>query len=251
MQIVGFATIAFRCYPIATHWQNRFLANFMIEFVDVSKSYHIGSFHKHVLRGVDFTILPGDSLGICGANGAGKSTLMRMIAGVERPSGGTVRRAMTTSWPIGNGAAFQTGLTGADNIRFIARIYGRDEEEMLDFVEGFAELGSYLHQPVRTYSAGMNSRLNFGTSLAIEFECYLVDEVTSAGDDRFRERSEAALSARREAGTLIMVSHDTGTLQRYCSRGAVLYGGTLTFYDSITEAADVHHRLQTLAPLRR
>lgn len=223
----------------------------MIEFTDVGKSYKIGSFEKHVLRGVDFAIVPGDSLGICGANGAGKSTLMRMIAGVERPTSGTVTRTMTTSWPIGHGNAFQSSLTGADNTRFIARIYDRDEEAMLDFVEGFAELGSYLNQPVRTYSAGMQARLAFGVSLAIEFECYLVDEVTSAGDERFRERSEAALMARREAGTLIMVSHDTHTLERYCSRGAVLYGGTLTFYDSIAEAADVHHRLQTLAPLRR
>lgn len=223
----------------------------MINFTDVSKAYRGRNLHKEVLRGVSFTLGPGESLGICGANGAGKSTLLRLIAGVERPTSGRIERTMSTSWPIGYSSAFQSSLTGADNARFIARIYGRDEDELLDFVDSFAELGSYLHQPIRTYSSGMSARLAFGVSLAIEFDCYLIDEVTGAGDERFRVRSEAALMERREKGALVMTSHDTGTLERYCSRGAVLYGGALTVYDTVAEAADVHHRLQTLAPLRR
>lgn len=216
----------------------------MIKFESVSKTYHVRKFSKTVFSDLNFVIEPGSSIGICGANGAGKSTLMRLISGVEMPSEGKVTRTMTTSWPIGYANTFQSSLTGADNARFISRIYNRDELELLDFVEDFAQLGAYLYQPVNTYSAGMAARLAFGISLAIDFDCYLVDEVTAAGDERFRARSEEALVARRERGTLLMTSHETGTLLTYCKQGAVLYGGALVFYDTIQEACEVHHRLQ-------
>lgn len=216
----------------------------MIEFRNVSKSYHINKFHKQVLTDANFRIEKGDSIGICGANGAGKSTLMRMIAGVEHPSSGHITRNMVTSWPIGYTSCFQISLTGADNARFISRIYNQDEHRILDFVEGFAQLGPYLYQPVQTYSAGMNARLAFGISLAIDFDCYLVDEVTAAGDERFRARSDEELLHRRDNATLIMVSHDPGTLTRYCRRGAVVYGGSVVFFDTMEEANEVHHRLQ-------
>jgi capsular polysaccharide transport system ATP-binding protein len=223
----------------------------VIVFDRVSKTYHGRGFDNHVLTDVNLTIGRGDSIGVCGANGVGKSTLMKMIAGVERPTGGKVHRSMSTSWPIGYASTFQPSLTGADNARFIARIYGRDQKGMIDFVQDFAQLGSYLYEPVRTYSAGMTARLAFGVSLAIDFDCYIVDEVTGAGDERFRIKSEEALLARRERGTLVMVSHDTGTLFRYCTRGAVVFGGTVTLYDTIQEAADVHHRLQSFPPAPR
>ncbi|WEJ99501.1 MAG: ABC transporter ATP-binding protein [Candidatus Sphingomonas phytovorans] len=219
----------------------------MIVFDNVSKSYHIRKFHKQVFANLSFAIKPGDSIGICGANGAGKSTLMRMIGGIEYPTTGSITRSISTSWPIGYGSCFQHSLTGADNARFIARIYNQSEEYVIDYVEDFAQLGPYLYQPVETYSAGMNARLAFGISLAIDFDCYLVDEVTGAGDERFRIRCEEALLHRRDNATLIMVSHDPGTLRQYCRAGAVVYGGTVTFYDSIDEANEVHHRLQTLS----
>ena len=216
----------------------------MIRFDDVSKTYHGRKFEKRVFSGLSFTVNRGEAIGICGANGAGKSTLMRLISGVEQPTTGTVTRKMTTSWPIGYASCFQTSLTGADNSRFIARVYNRPEQELLDFVEDFAQLGPYFRQPVKTYSAGMAARLAFGVSLAIEFDCYLVDEITAAGDERFRARSEAALVARREKGTLIMISHDPHTLNAYCTRGAVLYGGSLIHFDDVNEAWGVHSRLQ-------
>ena len=219
----------------------------MIRFDNVAKTYHIRKFEKEVFSDLNFTIQRGESIGICGANGAGKSTLMRLIAGVEQPSSGTITRGMTTSWPIGYSSCFQSSLTGADNARFIARIYKHSEKDILAFVEDFAQLGPYLYQPVHTYSAGMSARLAFGISLAIEFECYLVDEVTAAGDERFRIRCEEALLHRRDNATLVMISHDPGTLRQYCSRGAVVYGGALVFYDSIDEASEVHHRLQLRA----
>lgn len=219
----------------------------MIKFEQVSKTYKIRKFEKHVLSAVDFTINRGDALAICGANGAGKSTLMRLIAGVETPTSGRVIRRMSTSWPIGYTSCFQSSLTGADNARFIARIYGAPIGPLLDFVQDFAQLGPYFHQPVNTYSAGMQARLAFAVSLAIDFDCYLVDEVTSAGDERFRVQCEQALIERRDKGTLVMISHAPETLRAFCNRGAVLYAGALTFFGSVDEAIEVHHGLQRRA----
>lgn len=217
----------------------------MIRFEDVSKTYHGRKFEKTVFSNLSFTIAKGESIGICGANGAGKSTLMRLISGVEQPTTGSVTRSMSTSWPIGYASCFQSSLTGADNARFIARVYKRPEQELLDYVEDFAQLGAYFRQPVKTYSAGMAARLAFGISLAIEFDCYLVDEITGAGDERFRARSEEALASRRDNATLIMISHDPTSLRSYCQRGAVLYAGSLIHFDDIAEACEVHSRLQT------
>ena len=217
----------------------------VIRFENVGKTYHGRKFEKVVFTDLSFTIRKGEALGICGANGAGKSPLMRLISGVEQPTSGSVTRTMTTSWPIGYASCFQSSLTGADNSRFIARVYNKPEKELLEYVEDFAQLGPYFRQPVKTYSAGMAARLAFGISLAIDFECYLVDEITGAGDERFRARSEAALAARRDSATLIMISHDPATLKAYCRRGAVLFGGSLIHFDDVAEACEVHSRLQT------
>ena len=215
-----------------------------VEFDKVSKSYHTRGLHRKVFSDLSFQIDRGESLAICGANGAGKSTLLRLIAGVEHPTGGHIRRSVKTSWPIGFASCFEMSMTGADNARFIARIYQQDEGEVLDYVEDFAQLGVYMRQPVNTYSSGMISRLAFGVSLAISFDCYLIDEVAAAGDARFRKRSEQELMARRDSGTLIMTSHDPYMLEQYCTRGAVLYSGSLIFFDTVAEACNVHYALQ-------
>jgi len=219
----------------------------VIEFDKVSKVYHTRGLRRSVFSGLSFQIERGESLAICGANGAGKSTLLRMIAGVEHPTAGRIRRSMKTSWPIGFASCFQMSMTGADNARFIARIYQQDEQAVLDYVEDFAQLGVYMGQAVSTYSSGMVSRLAFGVSLAISFDCYLVDEVAGAGDVRFRRRCEAELMARRDNGTLIMTSHDPYMLEQYCTRGAVLYSGALIFFDTVAEACNMHHALQMRA----
>lgn len=216
----------------------------MIIFENVSKIYQGHGLRKVVHNDLNFRIEKGVSIGICGANGAGKSTLMRMIAGVEHQTSGRIHRQMSTSWPIGYSNCFQSSMTGADNVRFIARLYGKDAKETLAYVEDFAQLGIYINQPVATYSAGMLARLAFGTSLSIRFDCYLIDEVTGAGDARFRKRSEEELLHRRDTATLVMTSHDPYMLQHYCTRGAVLYGGAMTFYDTIAEACEVHQALQ-------
>ncbi|ATY34243.1 ABC transporter ATP-binding protein [Sphingomonas psychrotolerans] len=219
----------------------------MISFERVNKIYHGRNLTRKVLEDTSFVLRPGQALGICGANGAGKSTLLRLIAGVEHPSSGIIHRGMSVSWPIGYTHCFQASLTGADNSRFIARIYRQPVDRLLAFVENFAELGDYFNQPVKTYSAGMVARLAFGVSLAIDFDCYLVDEVTGAGDQRFAERCHAALAHRRSTGTLVMVSHSPTTLQEYCSTGAVLHDGRLTFYPTIDEAIEIHQAQQRLA----
>lgn len=159
-----------------------------------------------------------------------------MIAGIEYPTSGTITREMSVSWPLGFGGAFQGSLTGSDNTRFIARIYGRPIDEMLYYVNDFARLGHYFHVPIKTYSSGMLSRLAFAVSLAIKFDCYLVDEVTAVGDQSFRTQCRDALLERRQHGSLVMVSHDPNTLRDYCDTGAILRDGHLTFYDTVEEA---------------
>ncbi|GAB6967546.1 ABC transporter ATP-binding protein [Komagataeibacter kakiaceti JCM 25156] len=208
----------------------------MIRFDNVTKVYHARGVSKCVLDHQSFTIERGQAIGVVGVNGAGKSTLTRMIAGIEYPTSGTITREMSVSWPLGFGGAFQGSLTGADNTRFIARIYGRPIDEMLEYVNNFARLGHYFHVPIKTYSSGMASRLAFAVSLAIKFDCYLVDEVTAVGDQSFRTQCREALLERRQHGSLIMVSHDPNTLRDYCDTGAILRDGHLTFYDSVEKA---------------
>jgi capsular polysaccharide transport system ATP-binding protein len=214
----------------------------MIDVESVSKRYHTRSGVKVVLDQLDLTLRRGQRLGVMGRNGAGKSTLTRIISGIEYPDGGKVRRDMSVSWPLGFFGAFQTSLSGADNARFVARIYGVPSERMLAEVEAFAELGDYLYMPLSTYSSGMSARLSFGVSLAVRFDCYIVDEITGVGDYRFAERCHSALMERCDAGgALLMISHDVHTLETYCNCGAILEGGKLRLFDSIPEMYEAYH----------
>jgi capsular polysaccharide transport system ATP-binding protein len=215
----------------------------MIEFNNVTKIYESHRRRKVVLNNQSFSLAPGRALGIVGPNGAGKSTLTRLIAGIEYPTSGTIKRTMSVSWPLGFAGAFQGSLTGADNTRFIARIYGKSFRTLLDYVEDFAKLGHYINIPVKTYSFGMRARLAFAVSLAIDFECYLVDEVTAVGDSSFGKRCEIALNERRKKGSLVMVSHNPHTLRAYCDSGAILMNGVLTFFPTIDETIDAYDRL--------
>jgi capsular polysaccharide transport system ATP-binding protein len=198
---------------------------------------------REVLCGVDATFWRGDSVGILGRNGAGKSTLMKIIAGVDFPSAGTVRRGMSISWPLGYGGAVHGQLSGADNARFIARIYDRPVGWTLGFVEEFAELGSYFREPVKTYSAGMEARLAFALSLAVDFDCYLVDEVVAAGDARFAARCREALLSRRGRSTLLMVSHQEATIRDFCTSAAILHEGKLSFHEDLDTAIATYRQL--------
>ena len=216
----------------------------MIELRGIHKSYpfRVGG-HRKILDGLDLTLHRGEALGIMGRNGAGKSTLTRIIGGIEHVDAGQVTRTMSVSWPLGYGAAFQGSLTGADNTRFIARIYGQPVEECLEMVQEFADLGHYFRMPVHTYSSGMRSRLSFGVSLAVNFDCLLVDEITGAGDHRFAVKSQAAIKERRARGSLLMISHDAHTLETYCDRFAVLDGGRLRLFEDAASMTEAYNAL--------
>jgi len=140
------------------------------------------------------------------------------------------------SWPIGFAGGFNGSLTGEENCAFVARIYGQEVDRIIDETREFAALGAYFYMPVRTYSSGMRARLAFGISMAIDFDVYLVDEVTAVGDREFREKCHAAFTARQERSSMIMVSHQLATLRQYVTRCAVLDRGKLRLYDSVDEA---------------
>lgn len=208
----------------------------MIRLQNLCKTHRLHGRAKVVARNIHVTFPTGVSVGLLGRNGAGKSTLLEMIAGTLDPDRGEVISDGTISWPVGFSGSFHPDLTGAQNARFIARIYGVDTGELLDFVEDFADLGGHFHLPLRSYSSGMRARLAFGCSMGIRFDTYLVDEVTSVGDALFREKSEKVFRARMRESGAIVVSHSLGMLERICEAGAVLENGRLTYYPKIATA---------------
>lgn len=212
----------------------------MIVVDHVNKVYPTRLGDRRVLDDITFTLARGEKLGILGRNGAGKSTLIRLVSGAERPTTGTVTQSMSVSWPLAFGGAFQGSLTGLDNIRFISRIYRQDYHDNIDFVANFTELGIYLKEPVRSYSQGMRARLAFAISMIIEFDCYLIDEITAVGDARFHERCEAELFQKRGDRAMLIISHDVHYVERHCQRFAVLNEGRLIFYDDFDQAYRAH-----------
>jgi len=179
-------------------------------------------------------------LAILGRNGQGKSTLIKMLGGVLPASEGTMTWRMSASWPIGFGGGFQGSLSGLDNIRFLARIHARDFAEMLERVDDFAELGKSLRSPVKEYSSGMRARLAFGLSLAIEFDCYLIDELVAVGDARFQRKCQEALFEHRAHRAFIMASHDTNLIANSCNRALIIEGGRAKMFEDINEAVEVY-----------
>lgn len=212
----------------------------MIELRGISKTYRAGSTRRVVVDNVHMTIPRGRSLGLLGRNGAGKSTLLRMIAGTVEPDQGRIIRHASVSWPLGFAGSFHGMMTGAQNVRFVARIYGRDPDALIDYVEDFSELGDALYTQVATYSSGMRARLAFGVSMGIAFDYYLVDETTAVGDSNFKKKCRAVFAERLSSSDVIMVSHSTATLLDYCKAGAVLEDGRLTYYENIRDAVEAH-----------
>ncbi len=215
----------------------------MIQLDRVFKFYKTEGHVKIVLDHASTTFESGHSYGLLGVNGAGKSTTMRMLAGTELPNSGKIRRSVRVSWPLGFGGGFHPLMTGRENVKFVSRAYGEDVRRVTDFVEDFAEIGEYIDAPVKTYSSGMMARLAFGLSMAVEFDCYLVDEITAVGDARFQTRCKAVFDRRRATADLIVVSHSMGTIKDFCDRGAVLVDGQLIMFDSVDKAIDVYARL--------
>lgn len=208
----------------------------MIYIENVTKQYGTRQGPVTVLDDVNLTIHPGEKVGILGRNGAGKSTIIRLISGAERPTSGHIRREMSVSWPLAFGGAFQGTLTGLDNLRFICRVYGTSAEDKIEFVQEFSELGRYLREPVKSYSAGMRARLAFAISMVVEFDCFLIDEIVAVGDSRFHEKCRIELFEKRKDRAMIIVSHDPGYVREHCDHAAVLVKGKLTAFEHVDDA---------------
>ena len=208
----------------------------MIELLSVSKYYHTRRGARLVLDKVSLRLERGRHLGILGRNGAGKSTLIRLLSGAELPSSGRIHRGMSVSWPLAFTGAFQPHLTGIDNLKFVCRVYGVAWKPLLPFVEQFTELGLYLNEPVLHYSSGMTMRLAFALSMAIEFDCFLIDEGLAVGDARFGHRCHVELFEKRKDRSFILVSHDPGIVRAYCQDACVLHEGRLLHFDHLEEA---------------
>lgn len=215
----------------------------MIRVDDVYKRYRT----EHgpgpwVLEGVSFEVPPNTNVGLVGRNGAGKSTLLRLIGGVDQPTHGTVERRCRVSWPMGFGGGLQGSLTGRQNAKFVCRIHGHEADipERLEYIQAFADIGQAFDEPIKTYSTGMRSRLLFALSLAFDFDVYISDEVTAAGDAGFRRKALDAFEGLADRAGLIMVSHGEGTLRNFCSAGIWLANGRAHWFDDIEDALKAH-----------
>lgn len=215
----------------------------IVTLENLTKSYRNQGQKTFVARELDFVFPTGQAVALIGRNGAGKSSLLRMIAGTMPPDNGRVVRGGTISWPVGFQGSFHPDLTGVENARFAARVYGIDSDQVTEFVAAFADLGNFLRAPVRHYSAGMKARLAFAVSMALPFDVYLIDEVTSVGDGAFRTKSEDMLRSRLAHSSAIIVSHSMELLARLCSSGAVLENGRLFYYARVAKAIEHHSYL--------
>jgi len=220
----------------------------MLSVRNVSKVYSTRQAPRQVLQDVSFTLKAGRNLGILGRNGAGKSTLIRIISGAERPTSGSILRGMRVSWPLAFGGAFQMHLTGLDNLKFVCRIYGVDYKPLVPFVEEFTELGVYFREPVMHYSNGMVTRLAFALSMAIEFDCFLIDEAMVVGDVRFHERCHIEMFHKRKDRAFILVTHDAHAIKMYCENAAVLHMGRLLAFPTVDEAFDFYQNTMIIRP---
>lgn len=212
----------------------------MLSIEHVSKAYRTRGGRHKVLQDVSFQLAKGRHLGILGRNGAGKSTLIRLLSGAERPTSGVIRRGMSVSWPLAFGGAFQAHLTGLDNLKFVCRVYGVDYRPLVSFVEDFTELGEYFREPVQHYSHGMLTRLAFALSMAVEFDCFLIDEAMVVGDVRFHERCHIEMFHKRKDRAFILVTHDANVIKLYCKNACVLHEGRLLSFPTVDEAYDFY-----------
>lgn len=219
----------------------------MIEIQNLSKRYYHSHYSKSddqwVLKDINLIIPTGVSVGLLGANGAGKSTLLRLIAGMDTPQKGRVIRHSKVSWPIGLAAGLQSSMTGRQNVKFVARMHGTDYDinSIIERVQDFAEIGLAFDEPIRTYSSGMRSRLNFGLSLAFDFDVYLSDEATAVGDRAFKAKASKAFKDKVGEASLIMVSHGESILKELCQAGIYLKDGQAHWYDNIKDAIAAYH----------
>jgi capsular polysaccharide transport system ATP-binding protein len=220
----------------------------MIELFDLCKTYTLNGTRKTVADRISVTFPNRTAVASLGRNGAGKSSMLKMLAGTMEPDHGEIRKQGTISWPVGFAGSFHPDLTGLQNTRFIARVYGVDTDELEDFVRSFSELNEHFGLPVRTYSSGMRSRLAFGVSMGIKFDTYLVDEVTAVGDVAFKKKSEALFRERMAESGAIVVTHALGQVQRLCDHVAVLEAGKLNYFTNVMEGIEFYQQIMKREP---
>ena len=211
----------------------------MILVNDVHKRYQtVHGPGKWVLNGINLTLPAKVNVGLIGRNGAGKSTLLRLIGGTDQPTKGSIERHCRVSWPMGFGGGLQSSLTGRQNAKFVCRIHGHEDDinDRIKYVQDFSELREAFDEPVKTYSSGMKSRLQFALSLAFDFDVYISDEVTASGDAGFKNKAANAFKKLVDHASIIMVSHGEGTLKQFCSAGIWLNNGKAHWFDDIDDA---------------
>lgn len=225
----------------------------MIKVSNLTKSFYYQGRKTTIFKNLSFRVDTGESIAILGANGAGKSTLLRILGGIDLPDSGTIETDRTISWPVGLVGGFQGSLTGRENVTFVSRIYAEKKKvpEKVRYVEEFAELGVYFDRPFKTYSSGMRSRVTFGLSMAFDFDVYLIDEVTAAGDQRFREKSKRVLMERKKNSDFLMVDHNLWGLKLHCDRAFILDDGKIEEFSDLDEAVALHTERLLAAPSQR
>ncbi|MCV3272244.1 ABC transporter ATP-binding protein [Roseobacter sinensis] len=209
----------------------------MLSFENVSKSFWTGSQHKVILDRVSFKVELGNSLGVLASNGTGKTTLINMIAGLEKPDEGEIRRGCNISFPLGFMGGVVTKVSAMENARYIARLYGLDPDYVESFCRWLCGLGEYFDQPIGTYSQGMRARFSFALMLALDFDMYLIDEgMPGTTDVEFNRKAGEILQERLRTTTIIIVSHQARTLEKFARSAAVLLNGKLHMFDTLEEA---------------
>jgi len=208
----------------------------MIQAENISKEFKVKNGINVVLQDVSLSILKGEKIGIIGKNGSGKSTLIRILAGIIPPDQGTVKKQMTVSWPVGYVGGFQNNITGLDNIKFISKIYGADYKKVLNFVKNFSDLGDFLDEPLHVYSSGMKARLNLSLMMAIDFDCYLIDELLNVGDADFRAKCNHEIFQKRHNKAIIIASHNDQIIKKYCTKSYVIFNKSLCPFSNTEDA---------------
>ena len=213
----------------------------MIEFENVSKSFWTGKSRKVILDRASFKVTLGNSMGILARNGTGKTTIINMMAGLEKPDEGIIRRTSRISFPLGFMGGVVSKHSATENSRYIARLYALDPDYVESFCRWLCDIEEYFDQPVGTYSSGMRSRFNFALMLALEFDIYLIDEgMPSTTDVAFNRKAGAILRDRLQNATVIIVSHQPKTLEKFCRSAAVLKNGQLYMFETLQEAKQLY-----------
>lgn len=216
----------------------------MFELRNITKSYLTPKGRRHVFRDLSLKIPADKNIGLIGRNGAGKSTLVRLLGGADVPDSGTIATNKSISWPVGLSGGFQGSMTGRENVKFVSRVYGAVGDAMrakVAYVEDFAEIGSWIDEPVKTYSSGMRSRLAFGLSMAFDFDYYLIDEVMSVGDAHFKRKCADVFEERLQNAKVVLVSHNMSEIQKLCDVVLLVRDGGVQIYDDVAEGIKAYN----------